>query len=194
MPAPVVEATLPCLPQVVADMVRFQSLTSCRPGEVCTLRPSDVDRSGDVWAYRPERHKTEHLGRERIVWIGPQAQTVLRPYLLRDAGDFCFSPAESEKQRKAEMRACRKTRVQPSQMDRRKARPKRQPGDRYRKDAYGKAIERAVEQANLKRVGEGQEPLPRWKPNQLRHSAATEIRRRFGLEAAQVILGHAKLM
>jgi site-specific recombinase XerC len=32
----------------------------------------------------------------------------------------------------------------------------------------------------------------RWTPNQLRHSAATEIRRRFGLEAAQTVLGHSK--
>lgn len=30
-----------------------------------------------------------------------------------------------------------------------------------------------------------------WAPNQLRHSAATEIRKRFGIEAAQVTLGHA---
>jgi integrase len=31
----------------------------------------------------------------------------------------------------------------------------------------------------------------RWSPNRLRHSAATEVRRRFGLEAAQHVLGHA---
>ena len=31
----------------------------------------------------------------------------------------------------------------------------------------------------------------RWSPNRLRHSAATAIRQRFGLEAAQVPLGHA---
>ncbi len=30
-----------------------------------------------------------------------------------------------------------------------------------------------------------------WHPHQLRHTAATEIRRTFGLEAAQVALGHA---
>jgi site-specific recombinase XerC len=30
-----------------------------------------------------------------------------------------------------------------------------------------------------------------WSPNQLRHSAATEIRKRFGLEATQVVLGHS---
>jgi len=31
-----------------------------------------------------------------------------------------------------------------------------------------------------------------WSPNQLRHAAATEIRSEFGLEAAQVILGHSQ--
>ncbi|MCA9124672.1 MAG: tyrosine-type recombinase/integrase [Planctomycetaceae bacterium] len=31
----------------------------------------------------------------------------------------------------------------------------------------------------------------RWNPNQLRHAAATEIRKRYGLEGAQVALGHA---
>ena len=34
--------------------------------------------------------------------------------------------------------------------------------------------------------------MSHWAPNQLRHSKATEVRRRFGLEAAQVSLGHAK--
>ena len=31
----------------------------------------------------------------------------------------------------------------------------------------------------------------RWAPNRLRHTAATELRKRFGLEAAQVVLGHS---
>ncbi|MDC0935463.1 tyrosine-type recombinase/integrase [Pirellulales bacterium] len=31
----------------------------------------------------------------------------------------------------------------------------------------------------------------RWSPNQLRHTAGTAICKRFGLEAAQVILGHS---
>ncbi len=34
--------------------------------------------------------------------------------------------------------------------------------------------------------------LAYWAPNRLRHARATEIRRTYGLEAAQVILGHAK--
>jgi integrase len=59
---PIVDATLPFLPEVVADMVRFQRYTGCRPAEVCLIRPCDVDRSSDVWAYVPESHKTEHYG------------------------------------------------------------------------------------------------------------------------------------
>ncbi len=34
--------------------------------------------------------------------------------------------------------------------------------------------------------------VPRWTPYQLRHTAATRIREQYGLEAAQVILGHAR--
>ncbi len=195
----VVEATLPHLPAVAADMVRFQRLTGCRPGEVCQLRPADVDRSAEVWEYRPESHKTQHRGRERIVYVGPQAQDVLRPYLLRDAWAACFSPAESEDKRRDEQREKRKTRVQPSQWDRRKARPKRQPRTAYTKDSYRRAVARAAEKANARRLQEAQgagvadpAPIPHWHPNQLRHSAGTRIRRQYGLEAAQVILGHAK--
>ena len=67
-PAPVqpvddatVEATLPYLTSVVADMIRLQRITGCRPQDVCNLRPCDIDMSGDVWLYRPDTHKTEHL-------------------------------------------------------------------------------------------------------------------------------------
>jgi len=32
-----------------------------------------------------------------------------------------------------------------------------------------------------------------WSPNQLRHSRATIIREKYGIEAAQVVLGHAEV-
>jgi integrase len=67
----VVEATLPYLPSVVADMVRFQRLVGCRPTEACLVRPCDVDRSGDVWVYTPSAHKVEHHNRPRAIFIGP---------------------------------------------------------------------------------------------------------------------------
>jgi site-specific recombinase XerD len=157
-----------------------------------------VDRSGEVWEYRPASHKTQHHGRERIIYIGPQAQAVLLPYLLRDTQANCFSPADSEQKRHIEQRKRRRTRVQPSQQNRRKAKPARLPRTAYTKDSYQRSIARAIVKGNKDRTKAaadmGVEPvlLPHWHANQLRHSKATEIRRQFGLEAAQVILGHAK--
>jgi integrase len=195
----VVNATLNFLPATVADMVRFQRLTGCRPGEVCQLRPMDLDRSGEIWEYRPSTHKTEHHDKKRLIFVGPKAQAVLRPYLDRSADVLCFRPIDSEAKRFVELRARRKTRVQPSQRNRKKAKPKRRPSERYGKDAYRNAILRGVKKANRTILKEAADMgiatpslLPHWHPNQLRHSAATTIRKTFGLEAAQVILGHSR--
>ena len=46
-----VQATLPHLTPTVADMIRFQRITGCRPQDVCNLRPCDIDMSADVWLY-----------------------------------------------------------------------------------------------------------------------------------------------
>ena len=54
----VVEAILPYLPDIVADMVRVQRLTGARPGEACSLRPADIDRTEAVWKWKPPHHKT----------------------------------------------------------------------------------------------------------------------------------------
>jgi integrase len=35
--------------------------------------------------------------------------------------------------------------------------------------------------------------IPHWSPNQLRHTAATEIRKAYGLESVQAVLGHASM-
>lgn len=159
VPDEVVDATLPYVKAVVAAMVEFQRLTGSRPDEVCRMRPRDIDRTGDVWRYIPSEHKNEHHDRIRIIYIGPQAQGVLKPYLFGD--DLpCFRAPRSP--------------------------------NGFSSRSYHDRIESAVERANRDRVKRGLEPLPHWSPNQLRHSAATLVRSKFGLEAAQVILGHSK--
>ncbi len=183
----IVDATLPHLPEVVADMVRFQRFTGCRPAEVCLLRPCDVDRSNDdVWVYVPESHKTEHHGRARAIFIGPKAQEVLLRYLARDSQAYCFRPCDSEEKRRAELHANRVTPLscgnRPGTNRKRRRSLKKTPGDRYTTDSYRRAITRACEKHDIEK----------WSPNRLRHTAATEIRREFGLEAAQVVLGHAQ--
>ena len=178
----VVDRTLPQLPYVVADMVRLQRLTGARPGEICSLRPCDLDRSSDVWVYKPSEHKTEHFEKDRVIAIGPKAQRILRTYLSRESGAFCFSPAESEQKRREKASAARRTPLSCGNRrgtNRRKS-PKRKPRDRYFTDSYRRAIHRACEKLKIEK----------WAPNRLRHTSATEIRKRFGIEAAQVVCGH----
>ena len=158
----VVNATLEHLPPTLAAMVQVQRLTGARSGEVCKMRPCDIDRSGDVWIYRPAKHKTERHEIERAVPIGPRAQKVLRPFLLRDSVAPCFSPIESEQQRHPDRRV-RRT-VSPT----------------YTNDSYRRAIERAC-RAN---------DIPVWTPNRLRHTRATELRQQAGYEVARTTLGH----
>jgi integrase len=190
----VVEATLPYLPEIVADMVRFQRLTGARPGEVCGLRPMDIDRSGDVWKWKPPHHKTSWRERDRLISIGPRGQQILAKYLLRDAAAYCFSPIEAEKHRSKLRRLNRQSPLTPSQRSRKpKRNGKRRPRDRYDAASYRHAITRAVEALNKERQRSSPSApaVEDWSPNQLRHAAATEIRKKFGLEAAQVVLGHA---
>ncbi|NQT14424.1 MAG: site-specific integrase [Planctomycetes bacterium] len=172
------EATLPNLTEVVRAMVQFQRLTGCRPKDAFIIRPCDVDTSGEVWCYRPLTHKMEHEGRERIVYIGPRAQEVLRPWLGRAPDAYCFSPKEAT----AESIAGRRKNGGSSKPVRKSKSGKRAPGDCYTRYSYRQAVERACKRAGV----------PKWTPNQLRHSRGTEVRQRYGLEGSQVVLGHAR--
>ena len=58
---------------------------------------------------------------------------------------------------------------------------KRRAAVAYTTGSYRRAIHRACE-----KIG-----IPKWSPNRIRHTAATEIRRKYGLEAAQTVLGHS---
>jgi integrase len=205
----VVDKTLPHLSSVVADMVRLQRLTGMRPAEVCLFRPCDLDRSGQVWVYSPSTHKTEHHGKARKVFIGPQAQEVLLRYLARSADEYCFRPCDSEAKRLAAKSANRVTPLSYGNRPgtNRKRKPAKCPGSRYSTHSYRRAIhyacDKAFPHADLGSIvrdsmtsGEraalkGWQSEHRWSPNQLRHAAATEVRKQFGLEAAQIILGHS---
>ncbi len=139
-----VDATLPHVSDLVADVVRVMRLTGMRPGEAIVMLASEIDRSDPTcWVYRPGHHKTEHKDKTRAVFIGARAQEIILPYIMR-ASDGPLFPI---------------TRA-----------------------ALRRAVHRGCERANV----------PNWHPNQLRHTAATEFRSKFGLEAAQVLLGHSK--
>lgn len=181
----VVDATVAQCTGVVSDMIRIQRLVGCRPGELVRITPSMVDRSGDVWKIRMVKHKTAYKGKTRTIYAGPKAQAILARYLLRPADAPCFSPIESEQQRLAAKHAARKTplscgnRPGTNKISRK---PRKAPGTAFTTGTYARSIRSACLRAKV-------DP---WAPNQLRHSAGTEVRREFGLEGAQVILGHTQ--
>jgi integrase len=181
-----VDAVRPFLSRHVWGLVEFQRYTGCRPGEACIVRACDLDMTGEVWVYRPETHKSAWRNKPRLIAIGPRAQDVVRAFLTTRTEDYLFSPRRAREERYAAKREARKTPVQPSQVVRAKARARRQPqklpGDKYRTSSYQHAITAACERAGIEA----------WSPNQLRHSHATMIRRQYGLEAAQVALGHSR--
>jgi len=156
----------------VADMVDVQLTTGMRPGELCAMRPCDIDTTGRVWVYRPPSHKTAHLGRARVILIGPRAQAIIRRHLRADTTAPVFSPRQTVEDYRRE---------HPGQRTPRQIadRP-RSPRDRYTPDSYRRAIVRACARAGI----------PAWHPHQLRHTYATAVRREYGLEAAQILLGH----
>ncbi len=209
-PAPeaLVEAVRPHVARQVWAMIELQLLTGMRPGEVCQMRTRDIDRSGRIWVYAPESHKTEHHGKQRRVHLGPVAVEILRPWLRADPSAFLFSPREATEERLAGRRAARKTPLTPSQRARtRKAQPVRSPGERYDARSYAHAVSAACVRAfPHPRISEarGAELTPaqheelaewgrrhHWHPSQLRHNAATRLRKEFGLDTARAVLGHA---
>ena len=201
VPDKMIEATLPHLNAVAADMVRLQLLTGCRSGELVILRPCDLDTTGKVWIYTPAKHKTQHRGKVRVIAVGPKAQDILRPYLLRDKETPCFSPAESEKKRREQLHEGRVTPLHHGNRPgtNRKRRPKRKAHDRYDVGSYRRAIHRACDKAFPAPEGSTDDEVKKWQsdhrwfPHQLRHSAATRIRDEFGIDAASAVLGHSSL-
>ena len=217
-PAPMelVEAVQPFISRHVWAIIQLQLMTGARPGELLIMRPKDIDRSKAVWIYKPDDHKTANWGYDRFIYIGPRAQEVLTPFLLRPAEEFCFSAWEAERERYKKMReekiaaGC----YHRGNHENRKPKTARKVARSYDVDAYRKAIDRALEKAfplpsHLAR--KFREPVPvyearlgkallaqveqwrrdhHWHPHQLRHNAATEIRKEFGIEAAKIILGH----
>ena len=176
-----VAATIPHVARQVAAMINLQLFSGARPGEIVQLRPCDLEQRDEICVYRPPRHKTQYRGREREIYFGPLAQFLLLPFLNRDETSHCFSPVEAEAERNAACRKNRKTPMTPSQAARKpKKNPKRKKQDSYSVYSYRRAIKYGCKKANIQD----------WHPNQLRHSCATKIRQLYGLDAAQIILGH----
>ena len=184
VPEPHVEAVRPHVPRQVAALIDLQLCTGARAGELVNLRAVDLDTAGEVWTADVTEHKGAWRGKSRTIYIGPRAQGVISPFLVdRPIDRPLFSPIEAEGERRERMHEARVTPVEHGNRPgtNRKRKPARPPGEAYTTASYRRCIERACVKAGV----------PVWTPHRLRHNAATLIRREHGLEAAQLMLGHA---
>ena len=211
VPNAFVDAVLPFVSAPVAAMLQLQRITGMRSGEVTAMRTCDINMAGRVWIFSPPLHKTAWHGHQRQIYLGPKAQKIIRPFLKADLTAYLFSPIDAEAQRNQRrfgvVSPDRKTKAYPCELRRReKQRAARQRsgrkgklGDRYETVSYYCAVVYGIESANRVRLAEAKskgidarrvELVPRWHPHQLRHNAATTLRREHGIEVARIILGH----
>jgi integrase len=216
----VVEKTLPFMAGPVAAVVRLQLLTGARPDELLSLRARDIHTQSEdgLWIARPQRHKTQHIGHDRSIMLGPRAQALLKPFMDRSGDAFLFSPAEADAERRRAKASARKTPLSCGNRagTNRKPSPMKSAGERYDSRSYYRAVQYACDTAFpppppvAKRADETRDQWRkrlaktglksdldawrkehRWFPYQLRHTAATLYRREHGLEASALVLGHA---
>jgi integrase len=172
-----IEAIRPHVSRQVWSLVQLQLLTGARPGELLDLRRIDIDTSGKVWIAGMSRHKTSYIGRDREILFGPEAQLILKSFFQgKDLVDPLFSPKDARRENGAKADTHRREAQPPTPR-----RTTRTIGDAYTVSSLNRAITRACLEADV----------PRWHPNRLRHTAGTRIRKEFGLDAAQAVLGHA---
>jgi integrase len=212
VPDALVDAVLARVAPQVKAMIELQRVTGMRSGEVCRMRGADLNTRGNVWTYTPARHKTQYRGHIRVVYLGPRAQKLLRPWLRSNLTEYLFQPSEAETWRRRQQHAQRKTPIAYGNRPgtNRVRKPRKAAGDCYTTGSYGRAVLCGCELAfgmpqELRRRREGETADQRqarlkaaaewrakntWHPHQLRHNHATMVKRAYGLEVARVLLGH----
>jgi integrase len=220
VPLEKVLATLPFLPRHMREMVELMMYTGMRPIEVCRMTLEGIDCTGPIWTYKPTLHKTSHRGKERVIPLGPKARAVLSEFLngrRLSPEEPLFSPVVAREERFAEMRKNRKSKVPPSQANRKSTTAGKLPSAQYKPLAIAHAVRVACEKlyplpAKLaRRKGEKAKDWRKrltdsersevkawweshhWHAYQLRHTFGTLVRKQHGLEAAGAALGHSKL-
>ena len=177
-----IDAIRPHLSSVIEAMVDLQLLTGMRPGEVCSMRGIDIDVTGDVWVYRPPRHKNSHRGIDRSVCLGPRARRIVEDFLKPDTSAHLFSPRDAKAEHMQRRHDARKTPLSCGNKPKgNRPTPQARVRDAYDSGTYARAIRDACRAAEIEV----------WGPARLRHNAASNLRRKYGAEAVPLMLGHA---
>ncbi|GMV98042.1 MAG: hypothetical protein AMXMBFR83_23950 [Phycisphaerae bacterium] len=163
-----------------------------------------------------DRERIIPIGPRARAVIEPFLKPDLQAYLFQPAEAEATRLAELHRRRRTRVQPSQAKRHERAMKRAARGLRGRAPSSRYRLVSYCVAIARACERAfpppaplaraEHETVAEWRARLTdkeraelaawnrahRWHPHQLRHTAATQIRKELGLEAAQVMLGHAR--
>jgi integrase len=178
----ILKETLPYMNEIVRAMVLVQFYTGSRPTEIIIMRPCDIDSSTEYWTYKPAWHKTKWRGHNRKIIINKHAQNIIAPLLIGcRQDDYIFKPIDACDNKEAKV------------------------GEFYAESSYRNSIKRAIERMNEARkkihIENGGDlkdfkPYDEWTPYQIRHAAATKIRKEKGddgLSLVQSLLGQKSI-
>ena len=168
----------PFVPRQMWAMIELQRLTGMRSGEVVMMRTADLDRSGKsgptpritrcfTGAESGESSSARPLNRLEAVAQGRAGRVPVLP--RRGKRRAIRGNAGGEKDPHSALPVGPEGRNETSTRH------------HYTTRTYYHAVASACNRANV----------PSWHPNQLRHNAATRLRKDFGLDVARVILGHS---
>lgn len=153
VPEPMIDAIQSYVSRQVWAVICLQRLGAGREGELLGLRGIDLkDTDKDVWTAQLQEHKTAHHGIEKTLYFGPQAQQILKQFMVeRPIDAYLFNPTEAEAERREKLHSRRKVKLPYGNRPgtNRVAHPKRQAGQRYTVAAYRRAIQRGCDEAFL---------------------------------------------
>jgi integrase len=153
-------AVLPRLPRPLADACRLMEISGMRPGECLAMRPADLDRPSPT------------------LWTYRVSQDIYKSAHLDKSRVVLLGPKCIGILSHWVGRRGRTDYIFQSPRSARRGGGKASVP--YTLSALRTAIRRECRRAGV----------DHWHPNQLRHNAATTLRKQFGIEIARVVLGH----
>ena len=182
-------AVLPYMTPTVREMVQIQRGTGMRAKEICDLLVGDIDKTGDTWTVRTDRHKTAAHLRFRYFAFSQEETAILRRRCAGKSDEqHVFSQKESFEEYWQMQRKNRKTPVQPSRAikdEQNKDKRLDRYHDYFTERSYAQSIRTACGRA--RKAGVDVENI---NPKSIRHAAYTAYSEKYGVDIASKNAGH----
>jgi integrase len=138
------EAIIPYMSPVHADMLKMLRLTGMRPSELLRMTWREINTSNDTWVYTPENHKTDFKDIERFIPLRKECRKILEKEIYQNLPEneiiFCSKRNVLEKKRAQK----RKRGKKPEDVA-------LEPAVEYSRNAFRLAIRRAIKKREFPR-------------------------------------------